>query len=115
MLTGWNFDVDTERDWLYVRLTRVLHENGDDTLLADAVMSLTSQRANHRLVLEFSDGQILTSLVAGQLVLLHKRIHLKGGALRLCRLSIFNRDVLRLMGVLDRFHIYPDRSAAAIA
>jgi len=115
MLPGWNFEVDVERDWLYIRLTRVPHEIGDDTRLADAVVSLTDQRANHRLLLEFSDGQILTSLVAGQLVLLHKRIHLKGGALRLCRMSIFNRDVLRLMGVLDRFQIYPDRSAAVVS
>lgn len=115
MLTGWNFDVGAERDWTYIRLTRVPQESGDDTQLADAIMALIDPRSHHRLVLEFSDGQILTSLVAGQLVLLHKRIHLKGGALRLCRMSMFNRDVLRLMGVLDRFHIYPDRSAAAIA
>ena len=113
MLNGWNFDVETERGWLYVRLSRSLHEHGDDTRLVDALMSLAAERGNYRLIVEFGDGQIFTSLVAGQLVLLHKRIHLKGGTLRLCRLSDFNRDVLRLMGVLDRFQIFSDRHAAA--
>lgn len=115
MLPGWTIDTDFERDWLYLRITRVAPENGDDTELADALLAIAAQRSNHRLILEFADGHVLTSLVAGQLVVLHKRVHLKGGILRLCALSDFNHDVLRLMGVVDRFHIYPDRYTAAIA
>lgn len=114
MLPGWNFDVADDRGWLCVQLARV-SPDGDDTRLADALVLLSDQRTNRRLLIEFADGQILTSLIAGQLVLLHKRLHLKGGMLRLCRLSAFNRDVLRLMGVLDRFQVYPDRSAAVHA
>lgn len=115
MLRGWTIDVDVERDWLYLRVTRVAPENGDETELADTLLEIAAQRRNFRLILEFTDVHVLTSLVAGQLVVLHKRVHLKGGILRLCALSDFNHDVLRLMGVVDRFHIYPDRYAAASA
>jgi len=83
-----------------------------DTLLADAVMSVAGERGSHRIIFDLGDGLMLTSLLSGQLVILHKRVHLKGGILRLCGLSEFNRDVLRLMGVLDRFHTYSDRGAA---
>lgn len=111
MLPGWSLDTDVERDWLFVRASRIPGQASDDTLLADAVMAIANQRNNLRLIVDL--GQLmLSSLVAGQLIILHKRVHLKGGGLRLCGMTDFNRDVLRLMGVLDRFHLYSDRAAA---
>ena len=112
MLSGWRIDENLDRDWLYLRITRLAHENGDDSRLAETLMSLANQRFANRLILEFAEGQILTSVLAGQLVMLHKRVHLAGGMLRLCGLSDYNRDVLRMMGILDRFAVYPDRMAA---
>jgi anti-anti-sigma regulatory factor len=112
MLSGWSIDPDVERDWLYVRASRIPGQESDDTLFADAVASLAAQRGNYRLIVEFDNALMLTSLIAGQLVVLHKRVHLKGGSLRLCGMSNFNRDVLRLMGVLDRFHLFSDRAAS---
>ncbi|MFO1091947.1 MAG: hypothetical protein U0992_01350 [Planctomycetaceae bacterium] len=116
----WTIDCDNVRDWLWLRVAAVPPQNGglgqpgpEETELADMLMAIAGRQANHRLILEL-DGLSLSSLLAGQLVLLHKRVHLKGGILRLCGLSDFNRDVLRLMGVLDRFQIYNDRTAAAI-
>jgi anti-anti-sigma regulatory factor len=112
MLPGWSLDTDFERDWLYLRASRIPGQSSDDTLFADAVFAVANQRNNHRLILDLGSELMLTSLLAGQLVILHKRVHLKGGSLRLCGMSDFNRDVLRLMGVLDRFHLYSDRGAA---
>jgi anti-anti-sigma regulatory factor len=112
MLSGWSLDTDVERDWLYVQATRIPGQGSDDTLFTDALMAIANQRNKFRLILELGNGLMLTSLLAGQLVILHKRVHLKGGSLRLCGMSNFNRDVLRLMGVLDRFHTYADRPAA---
>ena len=111
MLPGWSLDTDVERDWLFVRASRIPGQGSDDTLFADAVMAIANQRNNLRLILDL-EQVMLTSLVAGQLVLLHKRVHLKGGSLRLSGMTDFNRDVLRLMGVLDRFHLSNARAAA---
>lgn len=114
MAAAWTIDSDVVRDWLWLRIAAVASENGScETELADSLMAIAAQQANHRVILELTDGLFLSSLLAGQLVVLHKRVHLKGGMLRLCGLSQFNRDVLRLMGVLDRFQVYADRSAAA--
>jgi anti-anti-sigma regulatory factor len=122
MAAGWSIDSDNVRDWLWLRVAALSPDNGGagsngarEIELADSLMAIAAQRANHRLILELTDGVFLSSLLAGQLVVLHKRVHLKGGMLRLCGLSQFNRDVLRLMGVLDRFQIYSDRSTAATA
>jgi anti-anti-sigma regulatory factor len=112
MFSGWSLNTDSERDWLYMRASRSAGENVDDTQFADAVMATAIQRNNLRLILDLDSGLTLTSLLAGQLVILHKRVHLKGGSLRLCGMSDFNRDVLRLMGLLDRFQTYSDRGAA---
>ena len=116
MLPGWSIEVDTARDWLFLHISRLDSERhvGEETdaELADAILQIAAQHANYRLILEMADEAALTSLIVGQLVLLHKRVHLNGGVLRLCGLSDFNRDVLRLMGVLGRFQVFADRQAA---
>jgi anti-anti-sigma regulatory factor len=116
MHPGWSIDTDLERDWLYLRVTRAEPTNQGteraETELADAMLEAARGRNCHRLIVEFNNGLLLNSMLAGQLVVLHKRVHLLGGSLRLCGLSEFNRDVLRLMGLLDRFSLYADRASA---
>lgn len=112
MPSGWSISAESERDWLYLRVSPHPQQGADDTQFADAILSVATRQGSHRLIIELVDGLMLTSLLAGQLVVLHKRVHLQGGSLRLCSLSNFNRDVLRLMGVMDRFQAFPSRESA---
>ena len=118
-MPGWSIDVDTEQSWLCLSVSRTGAGGRDrephETELADTLMNIAGQQANHRLVVEFADGLLFSSLLVGQLVVLHKRVHLSGGSLRLCGLSDFNRETLRLMGVMDRFVLFTDRAAAVTA
>lgn len=108
---GWRLHVDDGLGWLFTRLA-VSDDRAREAPLADAVAGLADARGLYRVVFELSDGLVLHSLVVGELVVLHKRLCLKGGALRLCAFSAYNYEVIRLMQLGDRFQNYADRRAA---
>lgn len=109
---GWCLMVDEAGDWLFVRLATADEEHYSHAELADAVGELARQRGRFRVIFEMAADLILHSQLVGELVVLHKRLCLQGGALRLCGFTDYNFDVIRMMQLTDRFHNYPDRQAA---
>jgi len=85
--------VDRGPDWLFVRL-RPNQERLDD--IADRLWELMNQQFVGRLVLEMDEVDFLSSLLMGQLVMLHKRILQHDGVLRLCGLSRACTEALHL-------------------
>lgn len=111
---GWELDVDRDSDWLFVKL-RNSDQNATGTpLLAEALWKLLGQHVTDRLVLELDQLEVLYTYLIGQLVLLHKRLSVHGGAMRLCGLSVHNQQVLRLCRLDDRFPPYPSREDAVL-
>ena len=111
---GWDLDIERGADWLFVRVHRPSPEADDAPPLAEKVWAFLEEHLNRRLVLELDELDILRSYVIGQLVLLHKRIVVGGGMMRLSGLSANNQQVLRLARLADRFPSYPTREDAVM-
>jgi anti-anti-sigma factor len=105
-VTGWDMDVDRGPDWIFVRLRPAQHDGTDDLSLANKIWALLEQSFTYRLVLELDCVELLHSCLIAQFVLLSKRVHSRGGLLRLCRLSPENQSLLhvcRLEGCLPNY------------
>lgn len=111
---GWQWDVDRQSDWLLVKLKPADHDPDTTALLAEALWELLEQHVIYRLVLELDQLAVLYTALIGQLLLLHKRLSIDGGALRLCGPSPHNQEVLHLCRLDDRFPPYPTREDAML-
>jgi anti-anti-sigma factor len=110
---GWGLDVDRGPDWVFVRIHP---PDGFEEApsLAETVWAVLEQSFTYRLVLELNDLPRLHSALIGQLVLLSKRIHNRGGLLRLCGMSEENRQVLRLCRLASCLPDYESRGDAVM-
>jgi anti-anti-sigma factor len=105
-------DVQRGPDWLLVRV-RNLDQTGSETpALAERLWSLLQQHFTYRLVLELDEVRILNSHLIGQLIQLYRRIEEHDGVMRLCGLSVYNRQVLHACRLDDRLLPYGDREEA---
>jgi anti-sigma B factor antagonist len=111
---GWNLDVERGPDWLFVRLHCEPDNVWDAPPLAETLWRLLEQHFTHRLVIECDEVQLLHTMLLGQLVLLHKRIASRGGALRLTGLSSQNREVLQSCRLDGRLPSFEDRNEAVL-
>ena len=109
---GWLLEVDRGPDWLFVRLHCPPDRPNDAPQLAEGLWTLMEQHLTNRLVLEMDDVTLLHSYLIGQLILLYKRIHGRGGLLRISGLSAHNREVLRLCRMEQSFPLYDSRDEA---
>jgi anti-sigma B factor antagonist len=111
---GWNLEVERGPDWLFVRLHCLPENIWESPPLAETLWSLVEQHFTYRLVLECNELQLLHTMLLGQLVLLHKRLNVHGGTLRLWGLSQQNRDVLRSCRLDSRFPVFASRGEAVL-
>lgn len=111
---AWDLDVQRGPGWLLVKLTSPDKEGPDADPLADRLWSMLERHFVYRLVLDLDQVQLLDSALLGQLVALYKRVHQRGGLMRLCGLSPYNRRVLQVHGLLDRFPAYGDLEEAVL-
>lgn len=109
---GWLLTTEHVPHWMIVRLTRFGDDAAPEPPVADAVVRLADEQSQHRIIFELADNVLLASRLVGELVELHKRLHLKSGALRLCGVSAYNFEVIRLMRLADRLPNYDTREAA---
>ena len=112
---GYTLDVDRGPDWLFVRISDLDEDGSGVHDLAERLWSLLDRHFTYRLVLELEEVLALHSRLIGQLVLLHKRVCVHGGLLRLCGLSASNRQTLQICRLNDRFTAYSDRVEAVMA
>lgn len=112
---GWEFEVERGPEWLFLRLRDVDESQAAQLLpFAEKVWEVLGQHQTHRLVLELGALRLLHSYLIGQLLLLARRVHGKGGVLRIAELSDSNRQVLlscRLEGLLP---VYSNRWEAVM-
>jgi anti-anti-sigma factor len=110
---GWGLDVDRGPDWVFVRVHP--RDGFDDAPgLAQSVWALLEQHFTYRLVLELDEVALLHSPVIGQLVLLSKRVHTRGGLLRLCGVSEPSREVLHLCRLESALPSFDNRGDAVM-
>jgi anti-anti-sigma factor len=110
----WELDVECTPDWLFVRVRRPPTDADDAPPLAERIWAMLEEHGTRRLVLELGQLDVLRSYLVGQFVLLHKRILIEGGMMRLCGLSASNQQVLRLARLDDRFPQYHTREEAVM-
>jgi anti-anti-sigma factor len=111
---GWEFDVERGPDWLFIRPHRPSTDLAEAGTLAEEIWSILEQGFANRLVLELDGIGHLRTAVIGQLVRLYKRIHTRGGLMRVCGLSADNRDVLRHCRLDSWLPQYANRSDAVM-
>lgn len=106
----WDYAIERGPDWLFVRLQP--GEGQPQEEMAGDIWNLMGQHLVNRVVLEMDEVEQLNSLLVGQLVLLHKCVHAKGGIMRLSGLRQDNQQVLRMFQLEDRFPRYVLRDDA---
>ncbi len=111
---GWQLHLDTSPDWLFFHVTAPAHRAMGEPAIAETVAREATSAGIRRVVMDFDEKVMLFSYLVGQLVALHKRLHLEGGAFRVCGLSHENADVLRVLHLSDRLPNYRDRGAAVM-
>lgn len=109
---SWGLNVERGPDWIFVRLSPAADAGFDESELAEKIWTVLEQNFTYRLVLELDQLEILQSRLIAQLVLLTKRIHSHAGLLRLCGLSAFNQEVLRVCRLDGCLPNYDDRNSA---
>lgn len=112
--TAWKLEVERGPGCLFVQL-----EPSPEALpgwdgLADHLWELLEGHFTYRIVLDMRHVTLVNSTLIGQLVMLHKRVHTRGGMVRLCHLSEENQQVLQGIRMLDRFPNYADREQAVM-
>ena len=111
---GWAVDADRVDDWLFLKIRKTDPNASDEPPLAEQVWTICQQHAIAHVVLEMDEIALLFSYLVGQLVLLHKRVTVRGGRMRLCGLSPHNQDVLQIARLSDRFPPYRTREEAML-
>jgi anti-anti-sigma regulatory factor len=110
--SNWSYTIARGPDWLFFRLHPGFDPANESFDLADEVWNLMQQHLVDRIVLEMDEVEKLSSQLIGQLVLLHKRVHSKGGIMRLSGLADVNQQALRMAQLEDRFPRYVRRDDA---
>lgn len=110
----WDLEVERGPGWLLVRVKSPLRDDRLAGTLADQLWTLIEKHLVYRIALDLSEIRLLHSVLLGQLVSLRKRIDQRGGLLRLCGLSRFNRELLRENGLHDRLPAYNDLHEAVL-
>lgn len=112
--SGWRFEIDEGPEWLFLRLCRVADDYVPEPPVATRGWALVEERQKRRIVFELSDGVMLTSYLAGQLILLHKRAEMVDGVFRICGFSSHANETLKIIRVADRFPNYANREDAVL-
>ncbi len=111
---GCELEVERGPDWLMVKVRGLDEASSDCYPLAEELLSLMERHLAHRLCLELDELRLLNSYVIGQLVRLHKMVSERGGLVRLCGLSPYNRRVLGTCHLDDVFLPYASRREAIL-
>lgn len=111
---GWQLDVDEGPDWLFLRLLRNGSDAAPEPPLAARGWAIADERQKVRLIFELGDGIVMTSHLAGQLILMHKRAEMAGGRFRICGFDEHAYSTLKMIRVAERFPNYASREDAVL-
>ncbi|MBX9792182.1 MAG: hypothetical protein K2Y37_24940 [Pirellulales bacterium] len=114
LAAGWDCDVDRGPECLFVRLHADSQSAAAEPALAQRLWAVLDEHMTYRCVLELDQLDLLRSYLIGQLLLLGRRIHSRGGMLRLCGLSQQNREALAAVRLEDQLPTYRNRYDAVV-
>jgi hypothetical protein len=114
LIDGWRLEQEQGPEWIFFRLTTTTPRAMSEPPVAEAVALAATSSGRKRIVLEFGEGVVLFSYLVGQVVQLHKRYLLEGGAFRLCGLSSENMRVLQTLRLSERLPNFTDRESAVM-
>lgn len=109
---GWGTECEHLTEWLVIRLFTHGDEREAEPPLAEGLFGIAEAADRFRVIIEPDGNVAFRSYFVGQLITLHKRLHRKGGALRLAGVTAANYDVIRLMRLTDQLPAFPNRDAA---
>jgi hypothetical protein len=112
--SGWQLHLDESPEWLFFRIECAGPHADPNPPLAECMWRVAESKSIFRLVVEWPPHEPMRSFIVGQLILLHKRCNVAGGALRLCNISPNNYEVLEIMQLAPRFPNYRSREAAVM-
>ena len=104
--TGCELKAERGPDWLRLKILGIHSGETEGVPLAEEVWALVERHMVHRLVLELDEVRMLDSHLIGELIVLHRRMSERGGLMRLCGLSPYNRCILHRCRLDDRFLAY---------
>ena len=111
---GCEMDIERGPDWLLVRIREVEADELEGVSVAQELTSLMERHSIHRLVLEMDQVERLTPHWISEIETLYRRIHERGGVLRLCGLSPENRRRVESCSLAAHCHPYCDREEAVL-
>lgn len=110
----WELDVRRGPGWLLVKPARPDFQLAESYPLADDLWSLLERHFVYRLVIQCDNVRALNSHLIGQLLVLNRRICQHNGVIRLSGLSAYNKRVLEIHGLVDRFPAYDSLEEAVL-
>jgi anti-anti-sigma factor len=111
---GWVAEVERGPAWLFVHLGMPSEGTADASELAELLWTIIERHFIYRIVLECDDVARFDSTFVAQLLVLDRRLHARGGMLRLCGLSELNQQVLERCRLSGRFPCFADRTHAVL-
>lgn len=114
LTADWQMELERGPDWVFIRLLSSEQAGWQGAGLAEALWNVMQTQMASRLVLHMDHVPMLRSEMLGELVRLHKRIHARGGLLRLCGLSPSNQQVLQLSQLSNLIPSYASREEAVL-
>ncbi len=103
---GWTIAYEERSEWLCAHLKAPAQRAFDTPPLAEHLWGILTERNKNHLVLDLSEIPLVSSWLIGQLVMVHRRLTVPGGVMRLVGMSADNQSVLRVMGLEPRFPLY---------
>ena len=114
LCSGWELDVERGPDWLLVTVRRPRAASDVSEPLAESLWGLLERHLTHRLVLELNQIRCLDDDLIDQLLELRERIGQRGGVMRVCGLSSYNRRLLLDRQLEGQLVPYDDREEAVL-
>ena len=80
-----------------------------------AVNQIIADKGDYDVIVDFTEVQIMVSLILGKLIELNKLVHKSGHRLILCNVSFLSKCVFRVAGLRSSFEFADDKYAASAA
>jgi anti-sigma B factor antagonist len=115
-MAGSRLKIEQVGDVAVVRFSdcRTLDESSSHAV-GQELNDLVEKDGHRKVLLDMSDVAFLTSTALGKLVILHKKMKVAGGQLKICSLQGPIESIFHITHLNHLFDIYPDEASALLA
>jgi anti-anti-sigma regulatory factor len=114
LCSGWELDVERGPDWLLVTVRRPRDAGDISESLVESLWDLLERHLAHRLAVDLNQIRCLDDVLIDELLELRTRISQRGGVMRVCGLSPYNRRLLMDRQLEGQLVPYDDREEAVL-